>query len=249
MKMAHISTFALAGLLAIAGPALAQQQETERVNRTASIRAGGQLRVKNFSGTVTITGARRGDVAIQAVRRAPRERLDRIKLEVTETGSGVTIEANRKAEGVRDRDNDNVVHTQLDIQVPDDVTLDVEVFSSDIKVVDVTRPPAAAHVLRQHRRHRRHRLGGSRNVQRRHRIDARAGGRRPRRFRQLQRDAPERRRHGHAVVGQASRQRRHRHGRQQRLPVQDVLGRCPHPLIHKAARVIRDLPDLITGKS
>lgn len=138
MKMAHISTFALAGLLATAAPALAQQQETERVNRTASIRAGGQLRIKNFSGTVTITGARRGDVAIQAIRRAPRERLDRIKLEVTETGSGVTIEANRKAEGVRDRDNDNVVHTQLDIQVPDDVTLDVEVFSSDIKVANVT---------------------------------------------------------------------------------------------------------------
>jgi DUF4097 and DUF4098 domain-containing protein YvlB len=138
MKMAHISTFALAGVLAIAAPALAQQQETERVNRTASIRAGGQVRIKNFSGTVTITGARRGDVAIQAVRRAPRERLDRIKLEVTETSSGVTIEANRKSEGWRDRDGDNVVHTQLDIQVPDDVSLDVEVFSSDIKVVDVT---------------------------------------------------------------------------------------------------------------
>lgn len=137
MKMAHISMFALAGLLTMASPALAQRTETERVDRTASIRAGGLLKVKNFSGTVTITGMKRGDVAIQAIRRAPRERLDNIKLEVTENSSGVTIEANRKSSEWRDRDN-NVVDTQLDIQVPDDVSLDVEVFSSDIKIVDVT---------------------------------------------------------------------------------------------------------------
>lgn len=145
MKMAQISTIALAGMLALAGPALAQQEE-ERVDRTASIRAGGELRIKNFSGTVTITGSRRGDVAIHAVRRAKREQLDNIKLEVRETGSGVTIEANRKSDAWRDRDRDrdgdrdggDVVHTQLDIQVPDDVTLDVDVFSSDVKVIDVT---------------------------------------------------------------------------------------------------------------
>ena len=137
MKMAHIPLFVLAGVLALASPAAAQRQETERVDRTASIRAGGQLRIKNFSGTVTITGSRRADVGIHAIRRAPRERLDNIKLEVRETSAGVTIEANRKSDGWRDRDN-NVVDTQLDIEVPADVTLDVEVFSSDVKVVDVT---------------------------------------------------------------------------------------------------------------
>jgi len=137
MKMARISTFALIGALTLAAPALAQPQETERVDKTVAIRAGGTLRVKNFSGTVKVTGMRRADVAIQAIRRAPRERLDNIKLEVTETGSGVTIDANRKSSEWRDRDN-NVVDTQLDIQVPDDVTLDIEVFSSDIRVVDVT---------------------------------------------------------------------------------------------------------------
>lgn len=143
MKMAQIPTFALAAMLAAGSPALAQPQETERVNRTASIRAGGELKIKNFSGTVTITGSRRGDVSIQAIRRAPRERLDNIKLEVRETSSGVTIEANRKSDAWRERENrdrehSDVVHTQLDIQVPEDVTLDVDVFSSDIKVVDVT---------------------------------------------------------------------------------------------------------------
>lgn len=136
MKMARISTFALIGALALAGPAAAQQ-ETERVNKTATVRAGGTIRVKNFSGTVTITGSRRGDVAIQAIRRATRDRLDNIKLEVTETSSGLTIDANHKSSEWRDRDN-NVVDTQLDIQVPEDVSLDVEVFSSDIKVADVT---------------------------------------------------------------------------------------------------------------
>lgn len=145
MKMAQISTFALIGVLALSAPAMAQRQrqETERVDRTASIRAGGTLTIKNFSGTVTITGTRRGDVAIQAIRRAPREQLDNIKLEIRETGSGVTIEANRKSDSWRDRDDrdrnhSDVVDTQMDIQVPEDVTLDVEVFSSDIKVVDVT---------------------------------------------------------------------------------------------------------------
>jgi hypothetical protein len=139
MKMARFSIFALTSVLAVASPALAQSHETERVDRTASIRAGGQLRIKNFSGTVTITGSQRGDIAVHAVRRAPRERLDNIKLEITETGSGVTIDANRKSDGWRDRDRESdVVDTQLDIQVPADVVLDVQVFSSDVKVVDVT---------------------------------------------------------------------------------------------------------------
>ena len=138
MKMAQIPVVALLGALALSSPsAAAAQQETERVDRTASIRAGGQLRIKNFSGKVTITGSRRGDVAIHAVRRATRDRLDNIKLDVRETSAGVVIEANHRADGWRERDN-NVVETDLDIQVPGDVTLDVEVFSSDVRVVDVT---------------------------------------------------------------------------------------------------------------
>lgn len=139
LKMARIPAIALAGALALSSPAVAQQ-ETETVNRTASIRAGGELRIKNFSGKVTITGSRRGDIAIHAVRRGPRNRLDNIKLEVVETGSGVTIEANKKDPNWRDRDSreSDVVETQLDIQVPEDVQLDVNVFSSDVIVSNVT---------------------------------------------------------------------------------------------------------------
>jgi DUF4097 and DUF4098 domain-containing protein YvlB len=138
MKLAHIPLVALLGLAALSTPAAARDtQETERIDRTVQIRAGGQLRLKNFSGHVTITGSRRSDVAIHAVRRASRDRLDHIKLDIAETGSGLSIEANKKDHDWTDRNN-NVVETDFDIQVPEDVTLDIDVFSSDIHVNDVS---------------------------------------------------------------------------------------------------------------
>jgi DUF4097 and DUF4098 domain-containing protein YvlB len=135
-KLALIPAIALIGVLAAAAPAAAQQKETERIDKTASIRAGGQLRIKNFSGKVTITGSARGDVAIHAVRRATRDRLDHIKLEIRETAGGVSIEANKKDDNWNEK-NENVVETELDIQVPQDVKLDIDVFSSDIHVTGV----------------------------------------------------------------------------------------------------------------
>jgi hypothetical protein len=137
MKFGHISAIAILSTITLATPAVASEQnETERVDRTVQIRAGGQLRLKNFSGKVTITGSNRSDMVVRAVRRAPRERLDHIKLEIVETASGVSIEANKKDDSWRDRDN-NVVETELDIQLPADVTLNVDVFSSDIYVKGV----------------------------------------------------------------------------------------------------------------
>src|SRR5262249_24648001 len=137
-KLARIPAIALLGLATLAAPALAaDQQETERVDRTVNIRAGGQLRLKNFSGHVTITGGKRGDVVVHAVRRATRDRLDHIRLEISETASGVSIEANKKDSDWDEREN-NVVETDFDIQVPEDVALDIDVFSSDIKVSDVS---------------------------------------------------------------------------------------------------------------
>jgi len=137
MKFGQISAVALLGAMTLAAPAAAaEQNETERVDRTVSIRAGGQLRLKNFSGRVTITGSNRSDMVVHAVRRAPRERLDHIKLEINETGSGVSIEANKKDSQWRDQNN-NVVETEFDIQVPIDVALDIDVFSSDVIVKNV----------------------------------------------------------------------------------------------------------------
>ena len=137
MKFGHLPVIAVLGVLALATPGMASgQDETERVDRTVSIRAGGLLRLKNFSGRVTITGSNRSDIAVHAVRRAPRERLDHIRLEISETSSGVLIEANKKDAYWRERDHD-VVETDFDIQVPADVTLNVDVFSSDVIVKDV----------------------------------------------------------------------------------------------------------------
>lgn len=137
MRISQISAIAILSTLTLAAPVAASEQtETERMDRTVSIRAGGQLRLKNFSGRVTITGSNRSDMVVRAVRRAPRERLDHIKLEITETASGVSIEANKKDDNWRERDN-NVVDTEFEIQVPADISLNVDVFSSDIIVKGV----------------------------------------------------------------------------------------------------------------
>jgi hypothetical protein len=134
MKIPVMSGIALLCAVALASPALAK--DTERVDRTVQIRANGKLQLKNFSGKVTITGTSRADVAVHAVRRADRDRLNHIHLEISETGSGVLIEANKKDDDWRDRDN-NVVETDFDIEVPADVSLDVNVFSSSVSVKDV----------------------------------------------------------------------------------------------------------------
>jgi Putative adhesin len=137
MKFGQISAIAALSVLTLSAPALASEQnETERLDRTVSIRAGGQLRLKNFSGQVRITGSNRSDVVVHAVRRATRDRLDHIHLQIVETGSGVSIEANKKDDDWRERDN-NVVDTEFEILVPSDIALDVEVFSSDVFVKDV----------------------------------------------------------------------------------------------------------------
>lgn len=142
-KVSQFAIPAIFGLLLLAAPALAQDsrdddgpKETERVDRTVQIRAGGQLRLKNFSGRVTITGSNRGDMAVHAIRRASRERLNHIKLDIAETSSGVTIEANKKDSDWHERNN-NVVDTEFTIELPADISVDVEVFSSDVEVKDV----------------------------------------------------------------------------------------------------------------
>jgi DUF4097 and DUF4098 domain-containing protein YvlB len=123
-------------LICVSGSvALAQVHETERVDRTIPFQGGGTLRLKNFSGDIRITGSDTGEVAIHAVRRATRARLDRIKLTIETTGSTIDINANDRAE--RRDDRDNVVETSFEIRVPRSISLDVHSFSSTIAVDDV----------------------------------------------------------------------------------------------------------------
>ena len=127
------------GLLALAAPAvLAAFDETEHVTRTIQMAPGGTLRLKSFSGRVTITTSDRPEVTIDALRHGTRDRLDRVKLDIHTEGSNVVaVDANH-----RDRSwswfeftgRNNVVETDFDITVPRRTNLNVSVFSAPVTV-------------------------------------------------------------------------------------------------------------------
>jgi DUF4097 and DUF4098 domain-containing protein YvlB len=143
MRSAHIPVF-LAFLAAgtIVAPPLAAsggfaQKETETVDRNFPLEPGGELKLNNFSGQIHITGSNRNNVVIHAVRRATRDRLDRIRLDINATASRITIEANRKDSSSRE-EKDNVVETTFEIEVPQQTELDINAFSSDVHVENVS---------------------------------------------------------------------------------------------------------------
>src|SRR5437763_14225793 len=69
-------------VLVLAVPAASAQSDTEHLTQTVKLHPGGTLRLRNFSGRTTISATEGTDVVIDAIRRAPRERLNRIKLDV-----------------------------------------------------------------------------------------------------------------------------------------------------------------------
>ena len=135
--MRILAASALVLTLAIPQAALAGQKETETVDRTVSIGQRGTLKLNNFSGDVRITGTSGGDVVIHAVRRASRERLDAIKLEINTDGSTVSIEANKRGPNYKEKEN-NVVETDFDIKVPAGTTLNLDSFSGKLEVTGVS---------------------------------------------------------------------------------------------------------------
>src|SRR5689334_22106035 len=128
------TTLTLLAALVLATPAFAQR-ETETVDKTLTMAAGGTLRVKTFSGHVKITGTSGNQLIVHAIRRATRDRLDDIKLEITQSGNSVEIDANHR---LVERRNDNVVDTDLEIQVPSKTRLDVKTFSAPVTIVNVS---------------------------------------------------------------------------------------------------------------
>jgi len=126
----------LAGFVA-APLVAAAQKETENVNRTVPFPDKGHLELKNFSGRVLVTGTSGREVVVKAIRRAERDRLDHIKLDIRTEGSTVVIDANKRDADWHER-NDNVVETEFDIQVPASAVLDVDCFSSDVEIRGVT---------------------------------------------------------------------------------------------------------------
>jgi DUF4097 and DUF4098 domain-containing protein YvlB len=152
MKRASSTIFALLIALSIAAPALAQRNrdrdrdrdrdwddqrgptETETFDRTVPLASGGTVRLKTFSGRVTISGTGGSQVVIHAVRRATAERLRDIKIDVRQQGNTVEIDANYRTV---ERRNDNVVETDFDIQLPAQTNLDLKTFSAPITVTGV----------------------------------------------------------------------------------------------------------------
>jgi hypothetical protein len=125
------------GVLALATPAVnAAFDKTEHINQTIRMDPGGTLRLKSFSGRVTITGSDRPEVVVDAVRRATRDRLDRIKLDIHTNGSNVVVvDANRRERSWYDfMGGNNVVETDFDIKVPRRTNLDLSVFSAPVSV-------------------------------------------------------------------------------------------------------------------
>ena len=123
--------------LGIPPHAAAAEKQTERVERTVPLQSGGTLTLKNFSGKVAIAGEDRTDVSVVAIRRATRERLDRIKLDIQSDGRSVVIEANKRDRSW-DKKDENVVETDFDIKVPRSANLDLRVFSSPVQISGVT---------------------------------------------------------------------------------------------------------------
>jgi hypothetical protein len=112
--------------------------ETEHVSRTIQFDPGGTLRLKNFSGRVTITASDRSEVVIEAVRRATRARLDRIKLDIHTAGANtIMVDANQRDHSWWEFAGNNVVETDFDIKVPRRTQLDLSVFSSPVSVTGV----------------------------------------------------------------------------------------------------------------
>lgn len=132
-------------VLALAAPAHAAPRlfdETEHITRTIQLEPGGTLRLKNFSGRVTITASDRPEVVIDAVRRASRTQLERIKLDIHASGSNVVVvDANQRDRSWWDfASGNNVVETEFDIKVPRRTQLDVSVFSSPVNITGVEGP-------------------------------------------------------------------------------------------------------------
>ena len=127
----------LALLVAAVPPAAAQSRQEATFDRTLSMSPGGTFRLRTFSGRVRINGTEGNQVVIHAVRRARPDRLRDIQIEVTQSGNDIEVNANHQ---VNRRENDNVVDTDFDIQLPSRTRLEVNSFSAPIEVTNVQGP-------------------------------------------------------------------------------------------------------------
>jgi len=137
MRTIHRFATAVVVLALAAGAAWAGQNDIERVHKVFPLQPGGTLKLETFSGRVVITGTDAAEVVVDAVRRAPKERLDRVKLEMEASGSTVRIKANKRESGWFNWGSNSVVDTDFDIKVPRQTDIDLSAFSSAVRVAGV----------------------------------------------------------------------------------------------------------------
>jgi DUF4097 and DUF4098 domain-containing protein YvlB len=133
--VAITAVFAIVALASL--PVTAAWDDTEHVSKTLPLEAGGTLRIKSFSGHVTVTASDRPEATIEAVRRGTRAQLDRVKLDIYAEGSNtVVINADRR-ESSWFFGRNTVVDTDLDVKVPRRTNVDVSVFSAPVTVTGI----------------------------------------------------------------------------------------------------------------
>lgn len=120
--------------VALALPARAA--DTEHVNRSLKLPAGGTLRLRAFAGHVTITAGDGDEVTVDAIRRGSRTWLDRTKLDVYVQGSTIVV---RDDESVHSSwfdwsRHNSIGETDFDIKVPRKTNLDINTFSAPVTV-------------------------------------------------------------------------------------------------------------------
>src|SRR5262249_1775315 len=112
-----------------------QAAEPEPLTRPFPVRRGAPLQLKSFSGRVNSPTADGDQVVVDAVRRASRDRLDHIRLDVHTEGTTISIDANKKdSSSSWWFTNNNVVETDFDIKVPRRTNIDVKVFNAPATV-------------------------------------------------------------------------------------------------------------------
>jgi DUF4097 and DUF4098 domain-containing protein YvlB len=126
-------------LIAIAFPATAQNEVTERFSKTAHLDENGTFDLTNISGNIVITGSSGRDVTIEAVKRvqrpnpnAARALLQMIDIQVAEQANRVEVRT------VFPRPRNFPGSVDFTIGVPDEVHVTLKMMSGNVRATNIS---------------------------------------------------------------------------------------------------------------
>ena len=125
--------------VAIAFPAVAQNEVTERFSKTAHLDQNGTFDLTNISGNIVITGSSGRDVTIEAIKRvqrpnpnAARALLQMIDIQVAEQANRVEVRT------VFPRPRNFPGSVDFTIGVPDDANVTLKMMSGNVRATNIT---------------------------------------------------------------------------------------------------------------